>query len=157
MSWAPAFELIRWAGAAYLLWLAWVALKSTAPVAQGQAPLGSMRSIFFRATLNSLLNPKALLFFMVFLPQFVNLEHGGGITLQLVGLGILLALIALVFHSLLALFANLVRNRLPSGGVSPAPGQLRFCRRDGGAGGTPGAAQPPDPRQDRLSWAALGC
>jgi len=126
MSWAPAFELIRWAGAAYLLWLAWVALKSTAPAAQGQAPLGSMRSIFIRATLNSLLNPKALLFFMVFLPQFVNLEHGG-ITLQLVGLGILLALIALVFHSLLALFANLVRNRLPSGGVSRRLGSYGFA------------------------------
>ncbi|KIH83711.1 hypothetical protein UCMB321_2620 [Pseudomonas batumici] len=126
MSWAPAFELIRWAGAAYLLWLAWMALRVTATAAQDQAPLVSMRSIFVRATLNSLLNPKALLFFMVFLPQFVSLERGS-ITLQLVGLGILLALIALVFHSSLAVFASLVRGRLPAGGLSRRLGSYGFA------------------------------
>ncbi|WP_248795756.1 LysE family translocator [Pseudomonas sp. MWU13-2105] len=126
MSWAPAFELIRWAGAAYLLWLAWMALKIPAPAAEGQMPLASMRSIFVRATLNSLLNPKALLFFMVFLPQFVSLERGS-ITLQLVVLGVLLAVIALVFHGLLAVCASLVHGKLPAGGLSRRFGSYGFA------------------------------
>lgn len=63
MSWAPAFELIRWMGAGYLLWLGWIALKAPPADSEGvQVPLASMHSIFARATLNSLLNPKALFF-----------------------------------------------------------------------------------------------
>ena len=111
MSWSPAFELLRWAGAGYLLWLAWQALKTPASAPGAQRPLTSLRTIFARATLNSLLNPKALLFFMVFLPQFVNVG-AGGVTLQLLVLGVLLSAIALIFHTALALFAGLLRMRL---------------------------------------------
>jgi threonine/homoserine/homoserine lactone efflux protein len=113
MSWAPAFDLLRLAGAGYLLWLAWQAL--TAPTGESAAPrpLGSIRKIFVRATLNSLLNPKGLLFFMVFLPQFVTVGNAS-VTVQLVVLGVLLTLISLVFHSVLALCAGTLRGRLNS-------------------------------------------
>lgn len=111
MSWAPAFDLLRLAGACYLLWLAWQAL--TARTCEGAAPrpLGSIHKIFVRATLNSLLNPKGLLFFMVFLPQFVTVGNAS-VTVQLVMLGVLLMLISLVFHSVLALCAGTLRGRL---------------------------------------------
>ncbi|KTC51564.1 lysine transporter LysE [Pseudomonas putida] len=114
MSWAPAFDLLRLAGACYLLWMAWQAL--TAPTAQSSAPrpLGSTRKVFIRATLNSLLNPKALLFFMVFLPQFVTVGNAS-VVVQLSLLGMLLALIALVFHCVLALCAATLRKRLNGG------------------------------------------
>lgn len=104
MSWAPAFELLRIAGAGYLLWLAWQALKTPSVPKERGAALRSLKNIFVRGTLNSLLNPKALLFFMVFLPQFVNVQSGH-ITVQLLFLGTLLATIALAFHIALGVCA----------------------------------------------------
>jgi threonine/homoserine/homoserine lactone efflux protein len=116
MSWAPAFELLRVGGACYLLWLAWQALKKTAGTLPPGKTLKSLKSIFAQGMLNSLLNPKALLFFMVFLPQFVTVERGH-ISLQLIILGFLLALIALIFHALLGLCAARLGRALgnPSG------------------------------------------
>ncbi len=59
------------------------------------------------AMLNSLLNPKALLFFIVFLPQFVNPAHGH-VTAQLAILGITLSVVALVYNTLLGMFSGRV-------------------------------------------------
>jgi len=64
-----------------------------------------MFSVFRMAMLNSLLNPKALLFFIVFLPQFV-IPTQGNIPMQLLVLGCVLALEALVFHLFLGLFSG---------------------------------------------------
>ncbi|NVZ29210.1 LysE family translocator [Pseudomonas gingeri] len=125
MSWAPAFDLLRWAGACYLMWLAWQALKTSPADTDTQATQASMRKIFARATLNSLLNPKALLFFMVFLPQFVTV--GSSITSQLMFLGLLLALIALIFHSLLGLCAGRLHGRLREGVLSKRLGAYSFA------------------------------
>lgn len=126
MSWAPAFDLLRWAGACYLMWLAWQALRATPVDTDVQATQASMRKIFVRATLNSLLNPKALLFFMVFLPQFVTVG-GSSVTSQLIFLGFLLALIALIFHSLLGLFSGRLHGRLLKGKISKRLGAYTFA------------------------------
>jgi len=67
-----AFELIKWLGAAYLLWLAVSLLRA------GDAPPGSVRPpqapwrLFRAAMLVNILNPKVALFFLAFLPQFVD-------------------------------------------------------------------------------------
>jgi threonine/homoserine/homoserine lactone efflux protein len=111
MSWAPAFDVLRVAGACYLIWIAWQALQAPSHTHSAPAQLASMWKIFARATLNSLLNPKALLFFMVFLPQFVSVENGN-LTFQLMFLGGLLALIALIFHTLLGLCAGQLKERM---------------------------------------------
>ena len=126
MSWAPAFDLLRWAGACYLMGLAWQALKAPPADTNTQATQASMRKIFARATLNSLLNPKALLFFMVFLPQFVTVGESS-VTSQLMFLGLLLALIALIFHSLLGLGAGRLHGRLREGIVSKRLGAYSFA------------------------------
>ncbi|WP_285415262.1 LysE family translocator [Pseudomonas sp. efr-133-TYG-5] len=126
MSWAPAFDLVRWAGACYLMWLAWQALKSRPTDTGSHATQASEGKIFVQATFNSLLNPKALLFFMVFLPQFVT-TGGSHVTTQLMFLGLLLALIALIFHSLLGLCAGRLHGRLREGLIDRRLGAYCFA------------------------------
>lgn len=104
-GWPPAFDLIRYAGVVYLLWLAYQALRARRPSPLAAVARVPLHSVFARALLNSLLNPKALLFFMVFLPQFVRPEHGA-IAGQLLVLGLVLTVISGVFHTLLGVFGS---------------------------------------------------
>ncbi|ROM15054.1 lysine transporter LysE [Pseudomonas protegens] len=111
-NWPPAFDLIRYAGVAYLVWLAWKALGQRGGLDLADTPRVPLATVFVRALCNSLLNPKALLFFMVFLPQFVRPEHGS-IAVQLVVLGLLLTLVSGVFHTSLGIFGAALRRGLP--------------------------------------------
>lgn len=105
---AQAFAAIRWAGAAYLVWLglgmlrqAWQ--RGVAPGAAAGAALRPWRADFRSGLLTNVLNPKVALFFLAFLPQFVPaaspsktlsfLLMGGWFVLQ--GAAFLLALVAL--------------------------------------------------------------
>ncbi|WP_119739361.1 LysE family translocator [Pseudomonas sp. Larv2_ips] len=104
-SWPPSFDVIRYAGVIYLLWLVFKTLQKSPRLEAAQVKRVRLGRVFAQAMLNSLLNPKALLFFMVFLPQFVN-PQAGSITLQLLMLGGVLTLIAGVFHALLGMFGG---------------------------------------------------
>ncbi|WDU60437.1 LysE family translocator [Pseudomonas poae] len=106
-SWPPSFDLIRNAGVVYLLWLAFKTVQKRPGAMTDQVEPVRLRRVFLRAMLNSLLNPKALLFFVVFLPQFVRPE-AGPIAIQLLVLGGVLTLIAAVFHVLLGIFGGAV-------------------------------------------------
>lgn len=101
-AWPPSFDILRYFGAAYLLWLAIQTIRLRGVSRVEEKCKATTLEICRMAVLNSLLNPKALLFFMVFLPQFVTPEHGN-VPLQLFLLGFTLACIALVFHSVLGL------------------------------------------------------
>jgi len=74
-----AFALLKWAGAAYLAWLAWGMLRaawrgdagaSTAAGSPAQPP--ELRAVFRQGLLTNVLNPKVALFFLAFLPQFID-------------------------------------------------------------------------------------
>lgn len=71
-----AFDGIRWAGAAYLLWLAWVMLQAArqpgepAPHAPALAQQSAVQT-FAQGVLTNVLNPKVALFFLALLPQFI--------------------------------------------------------------------------------------
>jgi threonine/homoserine/homoserine lactone efflux protein len=68
-----AFDAIKYAGAAYLLWLAVSLLRTRAPPAQsGARPPDPGWRLFRAAMLVNILNPKVALFFLAFLPQFVD-------------------------------------------------------------------------------------
>lgn len=67
------FDLIRWVGVAYLLWLAWTSLRARAPGAA--RPEGSARA-FRDGFLVNLTNPKVILFMLAFVPQFVDPARG---------------------------------------------------------------------------------
>jgi threonine/homoserine/homoserine lactone efflux protein len=100
-AWPPSFDLLRYAGALYLLWLAFQALRSNAGLPAGaRVQPSAFARIVRMAFLNNLVNPKALLFFMVFLPQFVDPSRGS-VPLQLVQLGVMLSAAALAFNTLL--------------------------------------------------------
>ncbi|WP_455885648.1 LysE family translocator [Pseudomonas spelaei] len=107
-QWPPSFDLIRWAGAFYLLWMAWKAIRVRSGLPLNAAIQASLMSVFMRAMLNSLLNPKALLFFMVFLPQFV-VPGSSAVARQIVTLGLVLTLIASIFHVALGLIGGMIR------------------------------------------------
>lgn len=70
-----AFDAIKWAGAAYLLWLA-VSLLRAGPAPAGDGPQPQPQRpgwpLFRAAMLVNILNPKVALFFLAFLPQFVD-------------------------------------------------------------------------------------
>lgn len=116
-QWPPAFDLIRLAGALYLLWMAWGALRSPGLLRNRPAERGSLASVALRAMLNSLFNPKALLFFMVFLPQFVDADRGG-VAQQLLALGGVLTAIAVVFHAALGALGGAVHRLMPHNPVA---------------------------------------
>ncbi|MGO4304120.1 LysE family translocator [Cupriavidus sp. RAF12] len=106
-----AFDVIRYCGAAYLLWMAWKCLQAPAAPGGAIASQATLKAVFARAMLNSLLNPKALLFFVVFLPQFVVPGHGP-VARQLLILGAVLTAIAIVFHAALGVGSGAVRRFL---------------------------------------------
>ncbi len=104
-AWPPSFDVLRYAGATYLLWLAVKAVRTPVYAMIAGELQTSMRKVFVRAITGSLINPKPLLFFMVFLPQFVDLQRGA-VHWQLVTLGLTLTVLAFAFHALLGAFAG---------------------------------------------------
>jgi len=67
-----AFDLIKWAGAAYLLWLAFSLIRSREAAARPAPRAAPGWRLFRAAMLINILNPKVALFFLAFLPQFVD-------------------------------------------------------------------------------------
>ncbi|TVT81716.1 LysE family translocator [Pseudomonas sp. H3(2019)] len=96
------FEVVRLAGAAYLLWLGIQCLRSNMLPnlnANGTAAAKlAWRGAIQRGLLTNLLNPKALLFCSVLLPQFINPQAGPVLT-QFATLGVLLVVAGLLFDS----------------------------------------------------------
>ena len=100
-----SFDVLRYLGALYLLWLAVRSFRSSGAAMIKYDESQSVARIAGVAMLNSLLNPKALLFFMVFLPQFVVVERGQ-VALQLAVLGCSLSFAALLFNAALGTFSG---------------------------------------------------
>jgi threonine/homoserine/homoserine lactone efflux protein len=73
-----AFDAIKLAGAAYLLWLAWQAVKpgGSAPFEARQLPVDAPGTLFRMGFLTNLLNPKVAMFYLSFFPQFLHPERG---------------------------------------------------------------------------------
>lgn len=73
-----AFDLIRWAGAAYLAWLAWNALRpgGHSPFQVRDLPPDSPRRLYMMGLVTNLLNPKAAMLYLSLLPQFIDPARG---------------------------------------------------------------------------------
>jgi threonine/homoserine/homoserine lactone efflux protein len=106
-----AFAVLKWAGVAYLLYMAWSVLRSADDLTGPDAtPPGAARTIR-SAVLVNLLNPKLTLFFLAFLPQFVD-EAGGDPVPTMLGLGAAFMAVTLAVFSLYGACAGTVRARI---------------------------------------------
>lgn len=84
---ATAFAILKYAGAVYLLFLAWKAFRENGPPAPGRAVKTEKSwALFRRGFFMNVVNPKVALFFLAFLPQFVS-KAEGGIGAQMMVLG----------------------------------------------------------------------
>ena len=103
---AVAFSVVKYAGAAYLIYLGIRALldRERFVLSQGTAPVG-LKSVFVQAVASNVLNPKIAVFFLAYLPQFAN-PAAGGTALRLLMLGLTFALLTWVIFSVIALFSG---------------------------------------------------
>jgi len=109
---ATAFVVLKFAGAAYLAYLAWQAFG--APVSDSgsaQAPALQARQLLVRGVIMNLTNPKVVFFFLAFLPQFVDPARGA-VALQLAQLGALFILATLLSFGTIGYFAATLGQRL---------------------------------------------
>ena len=120
---ALAFDLIKYAGVAYLLWMAWLTLQAHGPLqVEGRAPRPARAVLVEGVTIN-LLNPKLSIFFFAFLPQFVSSTEPSPI-LTMTGLSLIYMAMTFVVFALYGLFAARMRDQVLS-----RPPVLAWLRR----------------------------
>ncbi|USG62061.1 LysE family translocator [Sneathiella marina] len=101
-----AFDILRYAGAAYLLWIGFRSFSQRAlDLSQPQSSVSKLLIVFRRGVLTNVLNPKVALFFIAFLPQFLDLS-AGSIAMQIFILGGIFNLTGLIVNGGAGLFAG---------------------------------------------------
>ena len=124
-----AFEAVRWAGVAYLVFMGISMIREAgaAPLDGGDAPANSAGLIVRRGILLNVLNPKLTLFFFAFLPQFLDAPPGLFDT-GLIGLGAVFMLMTLAVFAVYALASAAIRDL-----ILAAPVARRWAERALGA------------------------
>ena len=102
-----AYDALRFAGAAYLLWLAWQALKpgGRSPFQVKKLQVDGPRKLFAMGLLTNLLNPKIAMLYLALLPQFIDPAAGSVLT-QSVALGSIQIAISVSVNAMIALAAG---------------------------------------------------
>ena len=128
---AAAFALVKWAGAAYLVWLAIGMLRSAmrggdaAPIAAQGDAAASGWALFRQGLLTNVLNPKIALFFLALLPQFIDAQAPDK-TAAFLFLGAVMVLQSMLFLiGFVVLVSNLRR-------LQPRPAVRRAVKGTGG-------------------------
>jgi threonine/homoserine/homoserine lactone efflux protein len=104
------FEVIRWLGVGYLLWLAVGALRASPFAPETQATPSSTASAFWQGLMVNLLNPKVILFILAFLPQFVDPSRA--VLPQFLTLGLVFSLGGLLVNGAVGVFAGSIGQRI---------------------------------------------
>ena len=121
---AMAFEMLKYAGVAYLLYMAWMTLKETGALSvQPELTARSARQVIAHAILINILNPKLSIFFLAFLPQFVPADETRPLALMTELSLVFMAMTFAVFV-LYGLFAAAIRAH-----VIARPAVLAWMRR----------------------------
>ena len=111
---ALAFEVLKYAGAVYLVWLgikAWRGGDAAPSDDPHPAPARDTGGVYWRSVVTGVLNPKVALFFLAFLPQFVHPERGL-VWLQFLVLGALLSVIGFTNSAMLSIMIGRFGRRL---------------------------------------------
>ena len=110
-----AYDALRIAGALYLLYLAWQAVKpgGRSPLQVQQLPQDSPRRLFAMGLLTNLLNPKAAVLYLSLLPQFISPDHGS-VLAQSLTLGFTQIAISVTVNALIAVMAGSIAAFLAS-------------------------------------------
>ncbi|MGI9535635.1 MAG: LysE family translocator [Desulfocapsaceae bacterium] len=103
---AIGFLVVKTAGGVYLIYLGYQMIRNRGSIdLTGVGTRINTKKCFLQGFLSNVLNPKVALFFVTFLPQFVSLESSNH-SLYMAGLGLLFALMTVVFLMLLGIFAG---------------------------------------------------
>lgn len=110
-----AFDLLRWAGAAYLAWLAWGALRpgGRSPFQVRDLPPDGPARLFTMGLLTNLLNPKAAMLYLSLLPQFIDPARGSVLAQGLM-LGLTQMVVSLSVNALYIVIAGSIAGFLSS-------------------------------------------
>ena len=108
---ALAFNGLKIVGACYLIYLGWLSLKSKELTIDSNDAESVNRSYYITGIVMNLTNPKVALFFLVFLPQFIN-PINGSVTIQIFILGFLFILSALSVFSSIAFLGSFLEGYL---------------------------------------------
>ena len=124
------YNAIQWAGGAYLIYLGYTAIAASKIDAQDMQKSSGSKPSFFTSVRNGfwvgVLNPKSVVFFAAILPQFID-QQKSNVTAQLLLMGAIFAIVALISDGTYGLLASTVRQWL-SGDVK----RLIFMRLTGG-------------------------
>lgn len=112
---AGAFEIIKLAGAAYLIWIGWKMFRSNGQLAMENGARLSVRRHVWQGALISWSNPKTLLFLSAFLPQFIDLSRPA--FSQIMILGLIVMAVTTTCDSIYALAAGQARHLLTAARV----------------------------------------
>ncbi|MDZ7644864.1 MAG: LysE family translocator [Woeseiaceae bacterium] len=115
---AIAFAALKFAGAAYLLYLAWLAFTAgRREKATNSRPPAEFRRLYLRGIIMNVTNPKVSIFFLAFLPQFADPARGALVP-QIMLLGALFAVATVLVFGSIALFAGSIGDWLVRSGTA---------------------------------------
>jgi threonine/homoserine/homoserine lactone efflux protein len=126
LSSALAFDIVKYLGAVYLIYLGIKKLLTKEESSMGQeVKRENLSQIFWQGFIINILNPKTALFFFAFLPQFVNPTKGNA-TIQTLSLGVLFVLLAFITDNIYAFVASSLAEKLNTN-VNFQKGQKYFA------------------------------
>ncbi|MFI8710996.1 LysE family translocator [Brevibacillus brevis] len=114
MTSATAFHIVKYLGAAYLIYLGCRTLFSKSDSTASEIPIvprKKLRKIFYESALVEVMNPKTALFFLAFFPQFIA-PTAGSVTVQFLLLGTIFIILAFISDGLYAVLAASMRKRI---------------------------------------------
>ncbi|MGW0335842.1 LysE family translocator [Streptomyces sp. NPDC003011] len=121
---ATAFQVLKYAGVVYLLYMAWAMVRDKGAIDVGQdAEPASERQLIVRAVLINVLNPKVTIFFLAFLPQFVDPDRPHSVLWMLTLGGVFMLVTLAVFVAYGVLAASVRRH------VTSRPRVMAWLRR----------------------------